>query len=88
MTDEERQLSADAKQLLESAACKRVLAVSLDAYRRALEHSQWDQREFREHCYRMIEATKEFHRHLTVLANKGKLDNVRQKTRGGDRSAV
>jgi len=89
MTDEEIQLSADAKRILESSACKHVLELMVTRYRKEIEDSKPGDTESREHSYRMILASKEFLRQLTALAGKGTLQSVRQKhSRGGDRSAL
>jgi hypothetical protein len=88
VTDEEREVSIAAQELLKSAACQKTLSAMVSSYRKALEESEHDQKDLREHLYQLIQATKDFHRHLTVLANKGKLESVRRTARGGASSAV
>jgi hypothetical protein len=87
MTDAEKQLALEAKQVLESPAFHHVLGVVSGTYRKQSEESEHDQQALREHCYLMVKALKELHRELTVLAVKGKLDIVRH-TRGGNSSAA
>ena len=87
MTDEEMKLSSEAKQVVESAACRSVLDAMVMKYRKGFEESDPDQGEEREHCYVMLRATKEVLKQLTILATKGKLESVRQ-SRGGNSSAL
>lgn len=73
MTDDEMKLSADAKQVVSSAACRAVLETMTSKYRKEFEASEPNQGNLREHCYVMLKASKEFLKQLTILANKGKL---------------
>lgn len=86
MTDEEMRLAAEAKQLLESNAFRAAMAAIRAKYRDDFEDSKPEEKELRDHCYCMVQVSKDLHRQLTELANKGRLGSVRQ-TRGGDRSA-
>jgi hypothetical protein len=87
MTDDEKQMAVDAKRFLEDPICARTLEAVTRAYRKQLEESEFDDRELREHCYLLLKSVREFHRQLTQLAVKGKLETMRQ-ARGGNRSAL
>ena len=86
MTDEERQSSIDAKRFLEDPITPRVLEMVVRHYRKQSDESAHDDIALREECHRMVKASREFLRQLTMLADKGTLIRVRQ-TRGGSSSA-
>jgi hypothetical protein len=85
----DEQLALDAKQFLESPVCRHVFDEVVRVYRRELEESKPEDAALREHCYHMLKATRELHRQLTLLSQKGKLALVnRMRSVGGDEPAA
>lgn len=89
LTEDQRQVTEDAKRLLADPATARALAYMRAAFRKGYEESNFEEQEKREHYYQMLLACREFQRQLTSMSTKGKLEEMRREraTRAGGNAA-
>lgn len=79
LTEDQRQVKADAMRLLAEPATARAIAFMRAKFRHQLEMSAFDAKEEREYCYQMLQACKEFQHQLTSMATKGDYKEMRRE---------